>query len=170
VSRVTILGIDPGTTDLGYGVIADAGGRLRPLVHGTVRTAPGEPLERRLALIFARVRELLEAHAVQEVALEDLYVGGNPRTVLSVGHARGAVLAACGLAGVPARGYAPAQVKGAVCGFGRASKAQVQRMVTAILSLDRGPPGEHAADALAVAICHAQRSRPSPLSLLGGRG
>ena len=165
---MTILGIDPGTADLGYGVLGAAGGRLHPLAHGTVTTPAGLPLERRLATIFTRVRELLDAHEVEAVALEDLYVGGNPRTVLSVGHARGAVLAASGLAGIPATAYAPAEVKGAVCGFGRAGKDQVQRMVGAILGLQLAPADEHAADALAVAICHAQRAR-SPLVVGGGR-
>jgi crossover junction endodeoxyribonuclease RuvC len=92
------------------------------------------------------------------VALEDLYIGGNPRTVLSVGHARGAVLAACGSAGLSAAGYPPAEVKSSVCGFGRADKQQVQRMVGAMLAIDLSRDPDHATDALGVAICHAVRS------------
>ena len=89
--------------------------------------------------------------------MEDLYIGANPRTVLSVGHARGAVLAACGLAGLDAAAYPPAEVKAAVCGFGRAEKSQVQLMVRRLLpGCDGGEPD--AADALAVAICHAHHA------------
>jgi crossover junction endodeoxyribonuclease RuvC len=91
--------------------------------------------------------------------MEDLFVGANPRTVLSVGQARGAVLAACGLAGLEASAYPPAEVKAAVCGYGRADKAQVQRMVGAMLAADLRTASDHATDALAVAICHAVRSR-----------
>ncbi len=101
-------------------------------------------------------------------ALEDLYVGANPRTILSVGQARGAVLAACGLAGLDAAGYPPAEVKKSVCGFGRADKGQMLRMVTAILGLDPPPATDHAADALAVAVCHATRARASTRVAVAG--
>src|SRR6478752_3802134 len=154
-----LLGIDPGTAETGYGVIAVQGSRLDAVDHGVITTRAGEPLEERLAHIFAEITALLEQHAPASVALEDLFVGGNPRTILSVGHARGAVLTACGRAGIPATGYPPAEVKMTVCGFGRADKSQVQRMVTASLRLERPPASEHAADALAVAVCHAHASR-----------
>jgi crossover junction endodeoxyribonuclease RuvC len=104
------------------------------------------------------VAELITRLAPDSVALEDLYVGGNPRTVLSVGHARGAVLAACGSAGLSASGYPPAEVKSSVCGYGRADKQQVQRMVGAMLAIDLSGDADHATDALGVAICHAVRS------------
>ena len=107
--------------------------------------------------------DLIERHRPASVALEDLFVGGNPRTILSVGHARGAVLTACGQAGLDATGYPPAEVKMTVCGFGRAEKSQVQRMVVASLRLQRPPASEHAADALAVAVCHAHASRGNAL-------
>ncbi len=106
--------------------------------------------------IFDGVRELLAAHAPDAVALEESFVGADARIALSVGQARGAVLVAAAAAGVECAEYPPAQVKQAVCGYGRAEKAQVQRMVRAILSLDANPTPNHAADALAVAICHAQ--------------
>jgi crossover junction endodeoxyribonuclease RuvC len=154
-----LLGIDPGTAETGYGVIAVQGTHLRAVDHGVITTAAGTPLELRLTHIFAEVTDLIARHEPESVALEDLFVGGNPRTILSVGHARGAVLTACGRAGVAATGYPPAEVKLTVCGFGRADKTQVQRMVVASLRLDRAPASDHAADALAVAVCHAHSSR-----------
>jgi crossover junction endodeoxyribonuclease RuvC len=158
-----VLGIDPGMADTGYGVVAVDGSRLRPLDHGVLRTSAGEPAEQRLAGLQVAVTELLDAHGPQAVALEDLFVGANPRTILSVGQARGAILAACGAAGVPVAGYAPAEIKMSVCGYGRADKGQVSRMVTAILGIAAGGPGSHAADALAAAVCHAQMSRTARL-------
>ena len=105
--------------------------------------------------IFDGVGELVRRHAPDAVALEESFVGADARTALSVGQARGAVLVACAEAGVECTEYAPARVKQAVCGYGRAEKDQVQRMVKAILGLDAPPTPTHAADALAVAICHA---------------
>ena len=105
--------------------------------------------------IFDGVAELIARHRPEALALEDLYVGADARTALSVGQARGVVLLAGAVAGVACSEYPPARVKQAVCGYGRAEKSQVQRMVTAILALDEPPKPDHAADALAVAICHA---------------
>jgi len=108
-----------------------------------------------LKTIFEHVQELVEEFDPDAVALEESFVGADARTALSVGQARGAVLVACALVGVECAEYAPAQVKQAVCGYGRAEKSQVQRMVQAILSMSAPPTPSHAADALAVAICHA---------------
>jgi crossover junction endodeoxyribonuclease RuvC len=105
--------------------------------------------------IFAGVQELVAAHAPDAVALEESFVGADARIALSVGQARGAVLVAAASAGVECAEYAPARVKQAVCGSGRAEKGQVQRMVKLVLKLEAEPESSHAADALAVAICHA---------------
>lgn len=165
-----VLGIDPGIAATGFGLVAVDGSRARALDHGVIATPASQRLERRVAEIHRRVADLLAAHEPDAVALEDLYVGGNPRTVLSVGHARGAVLSACGLAGVEATGYAPAQIKTTVCGYGRADKRQVQQMVAAILALDPPPGSDHAADALAVALCHVQAARaPAPVRAVAAR-
>ncbi len=150
-----VLGIDPGTAACGYGVVFQHGNRLRALDHGTWRTAPSETPEARLKTIFDGVTDLLALHAPAAVALEESFVGVDARTALSVGQARGAVLVACAAAGVRCAEYAPTRVKQAVCGYGRAEKGQVQRMVQAILGLTAPPTPNHAADALAVAICHA---------------
>jgi crossover junction endodeoxyribonuclease RuvC len=150
-----VLGIDPGTAACGYGIVHENDGRLRVTCHGWWRTSPRERQEDRLLTIFAGVQELIAAHAPDAVALEESYVGADARIALSVGQARGVVLVAASSAGVACAEYAPARVKQAVCGYGRADKDQVGRMVKAILGLDAVPAPNHAADALAVAICHA---------------
>jgi crossover junction endodeoxyribonuclease RuvC len=122
--------------------------------HGLWRTPASHPLEQRLKTIYEAVTGLLAEHAPDALALEESYVGADARIVLSVGQARGAVLVAGALAGVACAEYAPARVKQSVCGYGRADKGQVQRMVTMILGLD-GKMSDHASDALAVAVCHA---------------
>jgi crossover junction endodeoxyribonuclease RuvC len=152
---VIVLGIDPGTANTGYGVVIAHGQRLAALDGGVIATDAHEPLERRLVRIHARVRDLIVEHAPQAVAIEDIFFGSNARSAFSVGHARGAVMLSAGMCGVPAYSYTPQAVKQAVCGSGRAEKGQVQRMVQALLSLERAPEPDHAADALAVAICHA---------------
>ena len=150
-----VLGIDPGTAACGYGIVHESDGRLRELCHGWWRSRSDERVELRLARIFDGVAGLISEHGPDAVALEESYVGADARIALSVGQARGAVLVAAAAAGVECVEYAPARVKQAVCGYGRADKEQVQRMVKAILGLDAPPTPHHAADALAVAICHA---------------
>ena len=152
---MVVLGIDPGTAHTGYGVVAHHGGRLVALDGGVIETSTGLELPRRLATIHARVAELLAEYTPDAVAVEELYFGANARSALAVGQARGVVLLAAGQRDIPVASYTPQQIKGAVCGSGRAAKDQVQRMVQALLSLAALPKPDHAADALAVAICHA---------------
>jgi crossover junction endodeoxyribonuclease RuvC len=158
---VIVLGIDPGLASTGYGVVARRDGRLIALDGGVISTAQSAAHERRLAQIHEAVGALLGEHEPEAVALEELYFGQNARTAFAVGHARGAVMLAAGLRGIPCSGYTPQQVKGAVCGSGRADKDQVARMVRVLLSLVEDPAPDHAADAFAVAICHHNRA---PLS------
>ena len=150
-----VLGIDPGTAACGYGIVHESGGRIRSDAHGWWQTSASERPELRLKTIFDAVQELIAEHAPAAVAVEESFVGADARIALSVGQARGAVLVAAASAGVECAEYSPARVKQAVCGYGRAEKAQVQRMVRVILALDSLPTPNHAADALAVAICHA---------------
>jgi crossover junction endodeoxyribonuclease RuvC len=152
---VVVLGIDPGTANTGFGVVVARGPRLGALDGGTIETKAGVALEQRLVRIHARVVELIAEHGPEAVAIEELYFGQNVRTALAVGQARGAVLLAAGQSGVPCFSYTPQQIKQAVCGSGAAAKDQVQRMVGALLALPEIPKPDHAADALAVAICHA---------------
>ena len=158
-----VLGIDPGTAACGYGIVHSSDGRagnpvLRAIEHGQWQTSPRERLEDRLLTIFTGVQELVAAHEPDAVALEESFVGADARIALSVGQARGAVLVAAASAGVACAEYAPARVKQAVCGYGRAEKGQMQRMVRLLLALEAEPASSHAADALAVAICHALAS------------
>jgi crossover junction endodeoxyribonuclease RuvC len=153
-----VLGIDPGTASTGYGVVRSVGSRLYPVADGVIQTRPGVALERRLADIHARVGELLDEHQPAAMAIEELYFGANVRTAFAVGQARGVVLLAAGQRGIPSRSYTPQQVKGAVCGNGRAAKDQVGRMVARLLGLSAVPTPDHAADALAVAICELNRA------------
>src|SRR5579884_1759530 len=152
------MGIDPGTADTGYGSVQSAGSRLHALAEGVIQTRPGVALERRLADIHAAVCGLLDRHQPDAMAIEELYFGANARTAFAVGQARGVVLLAAGQRGVPSRSYTPQQVKGAVCGHGRAGKDQVGRMVARMLGLAAPPLADHAADALAVAICELNRA------------
>ena len=150
-----VLGIDPGTAACGYGIVEERDGRLRAVDHGWWSTRARERPELRLRTIFERVSALVELHAPDAVVLEESFVGADARIALSVGQARGAVLVASALAGVECAEYPPATVKQSVCGYGRAEKEQVQRMMKAILGLAEPPRPSHAADALAVAVCHA---------------
>jgi crossover junction endodeoxyribonuclease RuvC len=156
-----VLGIDPGLANTGYGVVAHREGRLVALDGGVIETRAGAPQERRLADIHGAVDALLSEHEPDAVALEELYFGQNVRTAFAVGHGRGVVMLAAGQRGLPCTSYTPQQVKAAVCGNGRASKDQVARMVQVLLGLAEEPRPDHAADALAVAMCHANRA---PLS------
>jgi crossover junction endodeoxyribonuclease RuvC len=152
---VVVLGIDPGIAHTGYGVVVVSGRKLGALDGGTIDTASDTALERRLTQVHARVGELIERHRPDALAVEDLYFGQNAGSAFAVGQARGVVLLAAGTAGIPCFSYTPQQVKQAVCGSGRAAKDQVQRMVGTLLALPEPPRPDHAADALAVAICHA---------------
>ena len=160
---VIVLGIDPGTANLGYGVVLARGRKLAALDGGVVTAPASEPLERRLARIHAKLCDLIAEHKPSAVAVEDLFFGQNARTAFAVGQARGVVMLSAGLAGLPCYSYTPQAVKAAVCGTGSADKAQVQRMVQAILALPEPVKPDHASDALAVAICHAQVGRSRSL-------
>ncbi len=153
-----VLGIDPGTASTGYGIALSEGSRLRAIEHGVISTRAGTPPEQRLAEIHARVGELIDTHRPAAIAIEELYFGANVRTAFAVGQARGVVLLAAGQHGIPSRSYTPQQVKAAVCGSGRADKDQVGRMVARLLGLAEVPSPDHAADALAVAVCDLNRA------------
>jgi crossover junction endodeoxyribonuclease RuvC len=164
--HVIVLGIDPGVANTGYGVVAHDRGRLVALDGGVIETAAGDEPGARLARIYARVGELMDGYTPDAVAVEDLYFGANANSAFAVGQARGVVILAAGQRRIPCRSYTPQQVKAAVCGSGRAGKGQVQRMVQTLLSLAEPPKPDHAADALAVAVCHANHA-PYSAALTG---
>ena len=153
------MGIDPGVASTGFGLVRVDGGGMSAADGGVIEAPPGEPIERRLALIHDGLVELLATHSPVAVAVEDVYFGKNVRSAIAVGQARGVVLLAAAQAGVPCCDYTPQAVKTAVCGNGAAPKHQVQDMVGLLLGLPGPPESDHAADALAVAICHAAHSR-----------
>jgi crossover junction endodeoxyribonuclease RuvC len=155
---MVVLGIDPGTANTGYGVVQSIGSRLRALDGGVITTLAGVRLERRLADIHSQVAALIDEHSPDAIAVEELYFGANVRTAFAVGQGRGVVMLAAGERGLPVRSYTPQQVKGAVCGSGRADKQQVARMVAQLLGLPSPPRPDHASDALAVAICDVNRA------------
>lgn len=164
-----VLGIDPGLASTGYGIVAMRSGRLVALDGGVIQTRPATPTEVRLCEIAAHARELIAEHRPQAIAFEDLYFGQNIVSAFAVGHARGVLMLLAGEHGLPCFSYTPQQVKSAVCGRGAAGKDQVARMVAQLLALPDLPRPDHAADALAVAICHCN-SMPLRSALAGVAG
>jgi crossover junction endodeoxyribonuclease RuvC len=153
-----VLGIDPGLASTGFGVVQRRSGRFAALDGGVIETPADMAVERRLARIHTEVEDLMLRHEPDALAVEDLFFGQNVRSAFAVGQARGVVLLCAGRRGLPCSSYTPQQVKQAVCGNGRAQKDQVQRMVQSLLSLPEPPSPDHAADALAVAVCHANHA------------
>jgi crossover junction endodeoxyribonuclease RuvC len=152
---LVVMGIDPGVANTGFGIVRLAGSQMSAIDGGVVE-APGEDSpERRLARIHAALAELMTWHEPAAMALEDVYFGKNVRSAIGVGQARGVAMLAAAEREVPCFDYTPQAVKMAVCGSGSAPKDQVQRMVGSLLGLPEPPQSDHAADALAVAICHA---------------
>jgi crossover junction endodeoxyribonuclease RuvC len=149
------MGIDPGTALLGYGVI-DGTTPPQAVAFGVIETTNQSPMAERLFHLHAGIHELLDRYQPDVVAVEQLFFARNVTTAIAVGQARGVVLLAAAQAGVPVLEYTPAEIKQAVAGYGKADKPQMQEMVRLILGLDREPQPDDSADALAVAICHAQ--------------
>ncbi len=149
-----VMGIDPGAANLGFGIVRVEGNRMVALDGGVVETAPGSPIERRLERIHQALTELIGWHEPAAIAIEDLYFGKNVRSAMVVGQASGVAMLAAAQQGVRCFVYTPQAIKKAVCGSGGADKRQVQRMVGTLLGLPEPPTPDHAADALAVAICH----------------
>ena len=155
-----VLGIDPGTAALGYGIVESRSGRLRMIDAGCLETKPDVSLPSRLLAIHALLDELLALHKPDLVAVERLFFSRNAQTAFAVGQARGVVLLAAAQAEVPVREATPNEVKLAVTGSGRADKEQVGRMVAVCLGLGEAPRRDDTADALAVAIWAANAERP----------
>jgi crossover junction endodeoxyribonuclease RuvC len=153
-----ILGVDPGSVVTGYGVVERLRGSIVHVAHGTIRPPAGAPLSERLARIQRDLRAAVIDYAPDRAVVERVFVSVNPRSALVLGQARGAILATLGEADIPVDELAAREVKQAVTGMGGADKAQVQAMVARLLALER-VPAQDASDALAVALCRAQRGR-----------
>ena len=154
-----ILGIDPGTATMGWGVIRQEGNRLSYVQHGAVTTPSQWEMPRRLGRLFDGVTELVKGYRPETVAVEELFFNTNVTTAITVGQARGVVLLAAYRAGIEVAEYTPLQVKQAITSYGRAEKRQVQEMVKSLLRLREIPKPDDAADGLAIAVCHAFSSR-----------
>jgi crossover junction endodeoxyribonuclease RuvC len=163
---VIVLGIDPGTAALGYGIVDSTRGRLREIDHGCLETSPDIALPERLLAVHALVDELIETHEPDVIAVERLFFSRNAQTALAVGQARGVVLLAAAQHGVVVREATPNEVKSAVAGYGAADKDQIQRMVQMVLGMAERPRPDDAADALAIAVWAANTAgaAATPLS------
>ncbi len=161
-----VLGIDPGTATTGYGVVREiAPGKIVPVDFGVILTFPEQSPPNRLAQIYDAVNHLIEKHNPDTVATERLFFSNNEKTALSVGRAIGVILLAIEQHKLPWTEYTPMQVKQAVTGVGSADKKQIQWMVTKLLGLKEVPKPDDAADALAIAICHAHSAKLSALGV-----
>jgi crossover junction endodeoxyribonuclease RuvC len=149
-----VMGVDPGAANLGFGVVRVEGNHMVALDGGVVETTPELPIERRLERIHGALAELIAWHEPKAMAIEEVYFGKNVRSAMVVGQACGVAMLAAAERGVNCFTYTPQAIKMAVCGSGAAGKRQVQKMVGTLLGLPEPPTPDHAADALAVAICH----------------
>ena len=150
-----MIGIDPGIANTGFGVVRTSGERMVALDGGVIETAGDMRVEQRLGKLHEALGELIRWHEPKAMALEELFFGKNVASALSVGEARGVAMLAAARHAVPCFDYTPQAVKKAVSGSGSADKGQVQRMVATLLGLPEPPTPDHAADAFAIAICHA---------------
>ncbi len=150
-----ILGIDPGVAITGYGIVSSEGNRFKIIEYGVVLTGPEMELAQRLLKISQDITAIISRYRPDVMAIEELFFNKNAKTALTVGHGRGVAILAAASQGLPVCEYTPLQVKQAVAGYGRAEKSQMQSMVKTLLCLPEIPKPDDAADALAVAICHA---------------
>lgn len=158
-----IMGVDPGLAHTGWGVVEERGSKIIPLAYGCVETDADQDLATRLTIIHDKITAALVRYEPDALSIEEIYFGVNTKSAIATAHARGAVLVAVGKSNIVLGEYTPMQIKKAVVGTGAADKAQVQYMVKAILALDHEPKPDHAADALAAAICHARMRKAAPL-------
>ncbi len=154
-----VLGIDPGITNTGYGLVVETGNLLSAGTHGAIKTSAKADMSDRLAVLYSESKKVVIELEPDVVVIEQLFFNTNQKTAIAVGQARGVILLACNHAGAQWTEYTPLQVKQAVVGNGNASKEQVQYMVTALLRMAEAPASLHACDALAMAICHLQSRR-----------
>jgi len=164
---LVILGLDPGLADTGYGLLGSEGSMNRYLAHGAIHTSADLPMTDRLHRIYEELSIIITKYQPQEASIETLYFSKNSGSAMSVAHARGVLLLACALQGLPVREYAPNEIKQAVCGNGKAEKKQIQYMMQVLLGMSELPRPNHAADALAAAFCHSL-NRNFPRKILGG--
>ncbi len=154
-----ILGVDPGTATTGFGLVKKDRNNVTPIDYGCILTPAKKHLAERLEIIYKDLREIITKYKPDAVAVEDIFFCKNLKTAINVSQARGVILLAGRQEKIPVCNYTPLQVKQSVCGYGRASKSQVQKMVKILLDLKKIPKPDDAADALAIALCHAQSEK-----------
>ena len=164
-----VLGIDPGYAIVGYGVIDYSGGRYQAVDYGAITTDAGMPFPQRLQYIYNQLVAVIIEHDPDEMAIERLYFQNNQKTAIDVAQARGVILLAAQMNNLSVSEYTPLQVKSAVTGFGQAKKPQVMEMTRRLLKLEKVPKPDDTADALAMAICHAQCSGTKLRNLLNSK-
>ena len=160
---MVILGIDPGLAHTGWGVVETRGPVCRARAYGCVETRSHESIDSRLGRIYDEGKAVIERYGPTELAIENVYFGENVKSAVATAQARGAAIVACAKAGLSVGEYTPMQIKQAVVGTGAADKHQVMYMVRNVLALDHEPRPDHAADALAAAVCHANLTRTKNL-------
>ncbi len=161
---MVILGVDPGLAHTGWGVVETRGSVCRARAYGCVATKAYEAIDSRLGRIYDELRAVIEKFGPTELAIENVYFGENVKSAVATAQARGVAIVACAKAGLTVGEYTPMQIKQAVVGTGAADKRQVMYMVKSILALDHEPHPDHAADALAAAVCHANLRRTVALT------
>ena len=148
-----VLGIDPGIADTGFGVVSFASQKMEALAYGSIKTAAGQPMAKRLTILAADLKKIIARYRPEVVGVEQLFFAKNAKTAMAVGQARGVVLLIAAQSRLPIKELTPLKVKSALVGYGKASKLQIQQMVKTLLKLESIPKPDDAADALAVAIC-----------------
>jgi len=159
-----VLGIDPGTVRLGYGVIDEVGGAMRLIACGVLSFSSKSPVEFRLSRLYTELSQIVTRYQPEEVAIEEPFVAVNARTALAVGRAQAVAMLAAANHKLPVYRYLPAQVKQQVTAYGGSNKEQVQEMVRLLLGLNEPPRPSDASDALAIAICHLHKRRLSGMA------
>ncbi len=165
---MVILGIDPGYALIGYGVVMYNSGRFKTVNFGAITTSPNLSFPQRLEVIYRDINQLINEFKPDALSIEKLYFNTNTTTAIDVAQARGTILLAAQMNGVPIFEYTPLQVKSAVTGFGRAEKHQVMEMTKSLLGLSKVPKPDDTADALALAICHANTGTTAYAKLMKG--
>ncbi len=162
--KLRVLGVDPGTAILGYGMVYYDGRDYTGVEYGAVRTPSGLPLPDRLLIIHRELTQVIEQYRPDHVAVEELFFARNARTAIAVGHARGVVLLTVAEHGIPIYEYTPMQVKQALVGYGSADKLQIQTFLKMLFGFEEVPKPDDAADAIAVAVCHCNSYRLNQLA------
>lgn len=162
-----ILGIDPGFAIVGFGVLDYESNKFTPIDYGVITTDANTPFPVRLKILYDNILKIIEKYKPDYIAVEELFFNTNVKTAIAVGHARGVIILAAQNANIKTYEYTPLQIKQALTGYGRADKLQIQNMVKTFLGLNAIPKPDDAADALAVAVCHAHSSKMT--NLIGGK-